>query len=72
MKGDPAYRAARDADPDGRLVHGVRFARHQAVHGELVAELTEGRGVIAVWGASAWGATPWGVSGQAIGPPTAK
>jgi hypothetical protein len=36
---DPAYRARRDAHPDGRVVPGLRWARNQAVHGETVVEM---------------------------------
>lgn len=39
---DVQYKARRNADPDGRVLRGLRFARNHAVHGAVVAALFHG------------------------------
>jgi hypothetical protein len=54
------YRAARNADHDGLVVLGIRFARNYVIHGDPIVEVTERIPAGGAYGTSAYGTGAYG------------
>ncbi len=54
------YRSARDADPAGCVLPGIRFARNYVIHGDVIVEVTERRPAGGTYGGSAYGSVAYG------------